>query len=1056
MPSNVASDRPSPLLALAVLLGAVVAGVFLAWTPYWPREAASSPGAASAAASASAGNAAGASATSVASLATSGAPQRGLVASARDARQQVAWIAPSAAFHLAATESLHPLLAPQFTARYRGALRVTQGGVHRFRTGRSTSLRLGGELATEAGLELPAGWVALELTVAREEAAEAQLRLEWSGPGFAWESVPSSALAHFERDSESEALLLVARGRAAFEEHGCGNCHANEDESLGARKGPRLTRLGARTSDAWIHAWLLAPHRVKPGTPMPQIMLDAAERSDLAHYLAALGRTVQARPDSDGLPAEARAALLRRGEELYSSVGCAACHGPGEQMWRPLARKTHEDALAEYLIDPLAVDPSGRMPACFGEPARDRVEEAGRARAIAAWLLETKGSNRGWGDDELPMPPSTDPIERQASAKRGEQLLEERGCLACHECTPPLSERARARQIEGTPGSQLDPWRALGPFSIAQQDFALPLAPENDGFASTSYADGFGSEVRWRDAAEYADGAVHTLALERDHAALFLERELHLAQRTLLVLELRCDDFFILAIDGEERSRALKNSMNAPVRVEKLLEPGAHRLRWKLGDRSGNWRFRCDVELHDAALTEPLRNRLHAPALASLPARGGCLEDGAAAPAARYALDTATREALRAFLAARAWTEEPSPAPIFAARSAIERYGCESCHTPLGAKPAPGLDDVPPPLELAGEKLRESAVRAIFEERKRARSYLGARMPHFGAELGAVIARGLAAERGLPPGDGEEPPKASLAESARGVQRLGTGEANFACTSCHDYKQHVATGERGPDLSGMHARIRPEWFAQWLREPARIRPGTSMPAFLLGRSEESSSQIIRELWGALALREHLPPPPGLAADLSSSGERAPTVRPLHYRCFLPDCTPSSFAVALPGLFSFAWDPAHSALRYAWIGDFLDMRPQWQFKGETFPVILGEVIARPALEHGLGLAGSTEKRRFRGYRLEQGIPTFLWSQGDLEVRERWTASEDGGALRVRFEWNALPTSAAVTWKEPALAGVELRSPDGVERDGAFAPRDAQQRFLTLELRPTEVR
>ena len=58
--------------------------------------------------------------------------------------------------------------------------------------------------------------------------------------------------------------------------------------------------------------------------------------------------------------------------------------------------------------------------------------------------------------------------------------------------------------------------------------------------------------------------------------------------------------------------------------------------------------------------------------------------------------------------------------------------------------------------------------------------------------------------------------------------------------------------------------------------------------------------------------------------------------------------------------------------------------------------------------------------------------------------------------MRFDWNPLPASAAVTWKKPALPGVELRSPDGVERDGAFTPRDAQQRFLTLELRPTEVR
>jgi cytochrome c2 len=970
---------------------------------------------------------------------------RGLVASARAAQQSVAWIAPSLAFHLAEGEALHPLLAPQADVRYRGALRVAQGGLYRFRTGAEASLRLGGELASERGLELPAGWVELELDVSRREAGAAQMRLEWSGPGFAWEAVPSSALAHFERDAESEAALLVARGRAAFEELGCANCHASEDASFDARRGPRLTQVGERASAPWMERWLAEPHAFRPGTSMPALALDAAERADLADYLSRLGGPTAPMRGARGL---AEPEILREGAEAFRRIGCATCHSAERHSLRELGSKTNVDALTAFLLDPLAVDPSGRMPACFAENGREAASEAATARAIATYLTRDPELNaQGF---------AAEPRQVTPSPARGERLLEERGCLACHECAPTPRERARALGAAASAGAQISAWRALGPFALVDQDFAKPLAPELDAFAAERYADGYGGEARWRDAAEFLDGAVHTLAPERDQAALFLERELRLEQRALLVLELRCDDFYVLAIDGEERSRVLKNSMNAPVRVEQMLEPGVHRLRWKLGDRSGNWRFRCDLEVHDAALAEPLRNRASAPTLASLPARGGCLEVDAAPPAARYAMSGPTREALRAFLASRAWTAQPSPAPIFAARSAIERYGCESCHTSLGAPPASGLDDVPPPLELAGEKLRESAVRAIFEERRRARSYLGVRMPHFGAELGAVIARGLAAERGLPPGEGAEPPKATLAESARGVQRLGTGEANFACTSCHDYKQHVATGERGPDLTGMHARIRPEWFAHWLREPARMRPGTSMPAFLLGRSEESATQIVRELWGALALREALPPPPGLAASASSGGEQAPTVRPLHYRCFLPECTPSSFAVALPGLFSFAWDPAHSALRYAWIGDFLDMRPQWQFKGETFPVILGEVFARLPLEHGLGLAGSSDKRRFGGYRLEQGIPTFLWSQGALQVRERWTPSEDGAALRVRFEWNALEPSARVAWKKPELPGVELRSLDGVEQSGAFTPRDAGQRSLTIELRPTEVR
>src|SRR5439155_14798110 len=59
-----------------------------------------------------------------------------------------------------------------------------------------------------------------------------------------------------------------------------------------------------------------------------------------------------------------------RGQRLFSSVGCLACHGdrskdktaPPTIPLSGLGAKTTAAKLTAYLMNPLAVDPSGRMP----------------------------------------------------------------------------------------------------------------------------------------------------------------------------------------------------------------------------------------------------------------------------------------------------------------------------------------------------------------------------------------------------------------------------------------------------------------------------------------------------------------------------------------------------------------------------------------------------------------------------------------------------------------------------------------------------------------------
>ena len=66
-------------------------------------------------------------------------------------------------------------------------------------------------------------------------------------------------------------------------------------------------------------------------------------------------------------------AAVTRGEKVFGSVGCIACHSPRDQKAmeqlmansKPLghiAQKYNVNGLVEFLENPLAVRPSGRMP----------------------------------------------------------------------------------------------------------------------------------------------------------------------------------------------------------------------------------------------------------------------------------------------------------------------------------------------------------------------------------------------------------------------------------------------------------------------------------------------------------------------------------------------------------------------------------------------------------------------------------------------------------------------------------------------------------------------
>lgn len=215
-------------------------------------------------------------------------------------------------------------------------------------------------------------------------------------------------------------------GALLYSELGCVNCHGNPTV-LTERQGPALTDVAARVERDWVSGFLREPSSVGGGSTMPGLFhgLDDSDVADVVAYLGQLGEA--------GSPSPAAHMNATRGAVLFSEVGCAACHEPrsgpadGLQAMNPhavplpdLGDKTSLMALAEFLVDPSAQRPDGRMP----HVPLDRQE----AIDIAAYLLGMEGS-----DPRTTTPVAPWPEGDGEAVDRGRQLVTRLNCAACHE-----------------------------------------------------------------------------------------------------------------------------------------------------------------------------------------------------------------------------------------------------------------------------------------------------------------------------------------------------------------------------------------------------------------------------------------------------------------------------------------------------------------------------------------------------------------------------------------------------------------------------------------------
>jgi azurin len=136
----------------------------------------------------------------------------------------------------------------------------------------------------------------------------------------------------------------------------------------------------------------------------------------------------------------------------------------------------------------------------------------------------------------------------------------------------------------------------------------------------------------------------------------------------------------------------------------------------------------------------------------------------------------------------------------------------------------------------------------------------------------------------------------------------------------------------------------------------------------------------------------------------------------------------SIAVGMPGDISYAFDAQTCVLRAAWTGGYIDVKSDWSGRGGNGSKALGNVFYKTdALPFAIdGLADSSAK--YRGYRLVDGYPVFLYTLGGSVKVEHAVKPGANGGIAQSFKVSNAP--GAVTYKH---SGGGTASSDA----GAFA-------------------
>lgn len=773
-------------------------------------------------------------------------------------------------------------------------------------------------------------------------------------------------------------------GRILISELGCVACHQSEIPSLAAKQAPILDHVGSRVRPDYLLRHLTDPHAAKPGSTMPAMLgsLNEADRNKVAESLASFLMTTGTPIDRNGHP---KSAL--RGKAIFHSIGCVACHAPqtGEAPaldsnvpLGDLAHKYTLDSLTQFLNDPHAVRPSGRMPKLLDEEqAADVATYLLREVVVGESLVNMSAKFYKGSWDSLPDFDSLEPSQVTETygfdlAAYADSNLHQFG--ARFESTFKAPKDANYTfHLSSDDGSRLE----IDGKVVVDNDGVHPMGVKTGRIklsqgqheVRVDYFEQAGDEGLQL---EVAGGGIKRTAFESVAA---------------------------LAADGQPAEPLVETVFHANPR---LVDEG-RKLYRQLGCADCH---QLNVEGSLVASTRAYRD------LKDLRGEAGCLSARVPAGLPDYELTTTQRSSIQMALAGLSSLSQPADdaETIHSTMLAMNCYACHSRNDIGGRELArdgvfestvPEMGDegrLPPPLDGVGDKLKADYLSATLANGANERAYMRVNMPGFGKgnldELAkALIRKDQRAEAEIirP----EEPE-----EQTKSAGRLLAGNKGLACIKCHTAGGQ-GSGIRAIDMQLMTKRLREDWFHRYLMTPTAYRPGTRMPSsFPEGVSvvpdlyDGNPSQQLNALWAYLSDGSEARLPIGAEAKLI---ELFDAQQPVIYRNFLEGLSPRGIGVGFPDGLNLAWDANAMTLAQIWKGAFVDASKHWTGRGQGNQSPLGdqtlplESSVPVALLDSIDAAWPSESARalgykFLGYRLNAGVPTFRYRVDSVEVAD----------------------------------------------------------------------
>ncbi|MAW78548.1 MAG: hypothetical protein CMJ95_14365 [Planctomycetes bacterium] len=773
---------------------------------------------------------------------------------------------------------------------------------------------------------------------------------------------------------------------------------------------PLLDGAGLRLRPDWLTDWISDPTSDQPGTRMPHALagVPADQRreiaADIAHFLIARDRG-----PGNWDAVQFNGAAVEQGQKLFSTIGCAACHD-GAQLSARMTRRTTLSSLTDELLQSHAIHRSGRMP----QIVMDRAE----AEAIATWLVRDQATGPD-GEPILDVIPGLRYDTYLGRFNNCEQMV--LGQLAS-------SGYAEKISIDPKPRSDRFGIRFSGEFLVAQEgryEFALnsddgsklwidnELVVDNDGEHGPTTKSGHKLLTSgWHsiDVRVWENGGGEVIGLQWSGPGISQARQFRPA-------ELRT-----------------RSSVALPDEPPFRLVPG----RIIRGGQSYD-AYGCNA-CHEAA-ARPGRT----PWANLSPARKGCLAENPPKGSPGYDFDAALVDQIIELIGSVEF--EISYEPGMAAEHLIDDAGCTSCHqrdgrggpdaernkTFIGTAELGDEGRLPPLLDGVGSKLHFDVLQDTIAKGLKIRPYVVTRMPSYPQELAEDLARAIYAGDNEPPSTTVVP---TFSIESRKAGHLLTGTDGFRCIDCHKFAGHDSLGEPAYDLAVMTARLQPQWFVEYMKDPQSKRPGTRMPTFWFDDvtlfpdllAGDTDAQV-EALWTYLSAGSAAPFPKGLIINRSDFDLFPTADEPNLVGVFMKGLSGRVLAVGYPERVSAAYDMENVRLGLAWRGDFINVQGTWVGRAGSLESPAGTNV----IDFAPGLPVAIINRRdaawpedpvrdqgwrFRGHRRDEARrPVFrIAGPGGVEMTESVVplVAADGVHLvrTFRFEGDSVPKNLAM--------------------------------------------